>query len=72
MIKVILEHKKPDEIMQIVRELRSQGLRQSMDFDFSYHRTEYAPDGWECIKPEHTVFTFYTDKHATFFSLKYS
>lgn len=71
MITVIVESKKPNEIMDIVHELRAQGLVQGRDFDFAYHRAVFSTDGWECVKPEHTVFSFHTEKYATLFALKY-
>jgi hypothetical protein len=71
MIKVVIENKKPNDIMVIVNELRTQGLVQSKDFDFAYHRATYSTDGWECISPEYTVFSFHTEKYATLFALKY-
>lgn len=72
MIEVVIKHKKPNEIMDIVRELRSQGIIQGHDFNFAYHQAKYNNDGWECVIPEHTVFSFYTEKYATFFALKYA
>lgn len=64
----------PNEAMEIVRDLRSKGLVQGLDFDFAYHRTQYSQDGWECIKPAHTVFWFYNEneKWASWLLLKYS
>jgi hypothetical protein len=56
--------------MEIVRELRQQGLKQGTDFDFSYNQTKY--DNWTLIDDKHTVFKFYDDKYATLFALRYS
>jgi len=57
--------------MEIVRELRQQGMIQGTDFEFTYvsstdHIMAKAP------MPRHTIFAFHTDKYATFFALKYS
>ena len=56
--------------MDIVRDLRKQGLVQGKDFDFAYNRTQYDQDNIS-VKP-HAEFKFYIDKYATFFALKYS
>lgn len=69
MVKIVIKHRTAYEIMNIVHNLRSNGLVQHCDFDFEYHREEIN-DGE--ILPRHTVFTFYKEKHATLFALKYS
>lgn len=71
MIKVIVNDKKPDEIMTIVRELRAQGLVQGTDFDFAYRPGEYDTYSGDAVHNRHTVFTFYKEKYATLFTLKY-
>lgn len=68
---VEIPHLKPDEVMQIVRDLRKQGLVQGQDFDFSFHQAHYDIFSHEPPTPRYTVFTFYVEKHATFFALKY-
>ena len=59
-----------NKAMDIVRELRQQGLKQGIDFDFSFNQTKY--DDWARIEEKHTVFKFYDDKYATLFALMYS
>lgn len=71
MIEVKIYKKDPSAIMEIVRELRASGLRQGVDFDFAYNKPQFD-DQWHEVMPRHTVFTFYVEKHATFFALKYS
>ena len=57
--------------MEIVRELRTSGWQQGSDFDFNYHPYYYADEsGREYTR--YTVFTFYNDKYATFFALKWA
>ena len=71
MVKVNVLHKSPTEVMDLVKDLRLQGLVQGQDFDFAYYQARwdnYSPDGFI---PKHTIFTFYTEKHATLFALKY-
>lgn len=69
--KVTVLDKDPNEIMEIVRELRSQGLVQGRDFDFAYQPSKY--DSFSYVgEPRLTIFTFYTEKYSTLFALKYS
>lgn len=71
MIKVIVRDKQANEILDMVSELRSQGLVQGRDFDFAYQPEEY--DTFTGIVKERlTVFSFHTEKYATLFSLKHS
>lgn len=61
----------PNDVMEMVRELRRQKLVQGKDFDFKYITPTYdylSNSGTS----RHTVFTFYNEKYATFFALKYS
>ena len=71
MIKVVINDKQPDEVMSIVRELRAQGLVQGQDFDFAYRPAEFDNFSGDAVHNRHTVFTFYQDKYATLFALKY-
>ena len=72
MVKLILHDIPPEEIMRIVRELRDQGLYLGQEFDFSYVPTQFDPISGHHMNDRHTVFTFYVDKYATFFALKYA
>lgn len=71
MVKITVHHLKPDEIVSIVRALKNDGLIQGSDFDFEYHAATFqtGPEGGAI--PRHTVFTFYEDKNATLFALKW-
>jgi hypothetical protein len=58
--------------LDLVRDLKSQGLVLGKDFDYSYHRVWYDDDG--IIEPgarPYAVFNFYTEAYASFFVLKY-
>lgn len=72
MTEVRIFDKSPAEIMDIVRELRAQGLVQGRDFDFAYKPEQYDNDGWTSIHKRYTVFMFHTEKYATLFAIKYS
>lgn len=63
-----------DRVLEIVHELRQEGLVQGQDFDFAYspERLNYnlAYIG-EVLDQRHTVFSFYNDSLASWFALKY-
>lgn len=71
-IDITILHKSANDTMDIVRELRAQGLIQGHDFDFAFSQAKYNNDGWEAVTPRQAVFTFYSEKYATLFALKYS
>ena len=71
MIEVKIPDRDPNQIMEIVRELREQGLMQGKDFDFSYNPEKWDEISGHFINHRHTVFKFHVEKHATFFILKY-
>lgn len=62
--------KNPAEIMEIVREMRSAGWVQGIDFDFAFHQSRWDDMIGEI--PRNAIFTFYTEKYATFFALKWA
>jgi hypothetical protein len=70
LISVRLKDVDPNQVMDIVRELRQQGLVQSKDFDFAYYQSRWDEMIGEI--PTSAVFSFYTEKYATMFAIKYS
>jgi hypothetical protein len=69
-ITVVVEDKNPVAVIEIVKELRASGLVQGVHFDFAYNQSRWDPmignvKGF-------TNFTFYEEKYATLFTLKYS
>ncbi len=68
MIVVRLWDIKPDEALEIVRQLRSQGYKQVVDFDFAHFQGKISMDGAE---RRYTNFMFYNEKLATYFALRY-
>ena len=72
MIPVRVDNVDPNQTMEIVRELRAQGLVQGSDFDFAFYQS--IPDYGGAIGPEpkHAIFSFHTEKYATLFAIKYS
>jgi len=71
-IQVRVDNVDPNQTMEIVRELRAQGLVQGTDFDFAYYQACQNYDGEWDSKTKHAVFKFHTEKYATLFAIKYS
>ncbi len=71
MIEIILHEKSSAEISEIVKDLKGQGLKTGVDFDFEYHPGTYD---WATVAhtPKWTKFTFYNEKYGTFFALRWS
>lgn len=68
---VTVYNRDSNEVMEIVRLLRLQGLTQGIDFDFAYHQTKFDPITGHHVEDRHAIFKFYVEKYATLFSLKY-
>ena len=69
-MKTITLHITAARTIEIVHELRQQGMIQGTDFDFTYIKSlEYTTA--KSPMPRHTIFSFNTEKYATFFALKY-
>ena len=71
MTEIVLKHRKPTEILDIVREMRDNGMVQGVDFDFKYNQAKYENWSGDAVAPEHTVFIFHTEQLASWFTLKY-
>lgn len=56
--------------LEIVRDLRVMGLVQGTDFDFAFYRKHWDPMTGDM--EGFTKFTFYTEKWASWFALKYA
>ncbi len=61
--------RKLDKVIEIVYNLRKDGLVQGIDFDFAYHQSKWDEMIGEI--PTQTIFTFYDDEQAMLFALKY-
>jgi hypothetical protein len=57
------------KIIDIVHQMRSLGWVQGQDFDFAFHQPRWDDMIGEI--PNSTVFTFYDEKYATMFILKF-
>lgn len=71
MIEVSLLDKTPNDVIEIVRELRKKGLVQGTDFDFAYRPPKYDEFSNDAVYNRCTMFTFYKDELATWFKLTY-
>ena len=70
MMKVRMDGMLPRQAMEIVSELRSKGYGQGIDFDFAYYPS--INDRFSGpTKPCYTIFTFYKESLATWFTLRY-
>ena len=68
-IVVIVKEKDANEISQLVKDLKQQGLIINVDFDF-----EYSPGRWDEMVgtiPRQTKFTFYNKELGLLFALKW-
>lgn len=57
--------------LEIVYELKQMGWVMGKDFDFAHHKPEYDDFGHDFNFPRRTVFTFYNDSNASYFTLKW-
>lgn len=71
MIEVQIINKHPEEILFIVRDLRSKGYIQGKDFDFYYHHPKFDWFSGDAVYNRHTIFKFENEALATWFSLVY-
>ena len=70
MTVIKISDKDPNEVIEIVKTMRASGLVQGKDFDFAFYQTRWDPMIGD-VKG-FTNFTFYEEKLATWFSLRYS
>lgn len=71
MIEIVVMYKDPSGIIDIVKDLRQQGLVQGQDFDFAYRPPQWDNFSGDEIRNKHTIFSFYTEELASWFALKY-
>lgn len=70
-ITVVLKDFDVTETLQLVRELKDQGLVVGKDFDFAYHQAKWDNFSHEAVNNKHVKFTFYNEEHGMMFVLKY-
>ena len=71
-IEVTILDRDPSYIMDLVRELRTLGYNQGKDFDFAYRPARWDNFSGDAVYNRSTVFSFYNEEVASWFSLKYT
>jgi hypothetical protein len=61
----------PWQAMEVVTELRQKGYVMGIDFDWEYHKPEYDVGNYGMLYNRYTLFIFYKEELATWFSLTY-
>jgi hypothetical protein len=69
MTVIKLLDKDPNEVIDIVRSMRANGMVQGKDFDFAYHQSRWDEMIGEI--PKNVEFRFYEEKLATWFALRW-
>ena len=69
-VEITIHNRDAHEIMEIVKKLRADGCQQGQDFDFAFYRKHWDPMTGDMEGS--TKFTFYTEKYASMFALKYA
>ena len=62
------------EFMEMLHELKSNGLILNKDFEWSFHPTRVVSgysEPWK-VEEKHWIITFHNPKHLTFYSLKWN
>ena len=57
--------------LEIVYELKQMGWVIGVDFDFAHYKPEYDIFEHEPPNERHTVYTFYNDSNASYFTLRW-
>ena len=68
-VSVTIENRDPNDILEIVKQLRASGLVQGVHFDFAYNQSRWDPMIGDVKGFTH--FTFYEERYSTLFALKY-
>jgi hypothetical protein len=69
-IQVTVPNEITGQLIDMVKELKKQGLEQGRDFDFRFIPSLYDFDS-NYSEPRDAVFFFYEEKWATWFTLKW-
>ncbi len=71
MIEVKVNDWMPWQAMDVVLELRAKGHVLGTDFEWEYHKPEYNDWSGDAVYNRYTVFRFYKEELATWFTLRY-
>lgn len=61
----------PNDLLELVRQVKKKGYIQGVDFDFSYNPPKFDNFSGESVYERTAIFTFYKEELATWFSLTY-
>ena len=61
----------PNDALAIVNDLKQKGYVQGIDYDWEYHKPEYNDWSGDAVYNRYTMFKFYKEELATWFSLRY-
>lgn len=67
MKSVIIYDNSTFNLLDIVRQVKADGLELGVDFDFYFH----MPNEKENSNSRHIRFTFYKEEYSTFFALRF-
>lgn len=68
----ITVYKNANDTLLLTQELTKAGILKGVDYDFAFFNTQWDPMTGHMMQPQHADFMFYTEKHATLFSLKWA
>jgi FAD synthase len=71
-LDVVLKDIDVNETLQLVRELKDQGLVVGKDFDFAYHQAKWDNFSYEAVNNKHVKFTFYDQELGMIYLLRWS
>jgi len=71
MIEVIAHGWHVPKVIEIVGDLKQKGYALGTDFDYVYNKPKHDDTTYQLVYNRHTVFTFYNESLATWFSLTY-
>lgn len=71
MIEVKIIDIMPVDALALVNELKQKGYIQGIDYDWEYHKPEFNDFSGDTVYSRYTIFKFYKEELATWFSLRY-
>lgn len=71
MIEVKIIDIMPNDALALVNELKQKGYIQGIDYDWEYHKPEFNNFSGDNVYNRYTMFKFYKEELATWFSLRY-
>lgn len=71
MIEVKAIDWQPWQAMEVVQTLRERGYVMGTDFEWEYHKPKFDDFSYEPVYNRYTLFRFFKDELATWFTLTY-